>query len=621
MDAVCQLPVLVQARPYKMRGMPLLLVAMFSWLISPGWADETAKRVLILHSYNYTFPATSLASDGARSRLLERSRQRIELDAEYLDLARFAEPGHELLMANFLRDRYANQRPDVVMVIGGDALPFVVKHRDDFAPRVPVVFLGVSRQAYSAAKPPSDVTGHITDLDRNLNGTIALAESLQPGARHLFIIAGTGLIDRRWQPIARRVVETREPRLETTYLFDLPYDDLMARVSQLPRDSIAILLSVFRDGNGRTFQPSEVATSLIQASSAPIYAPYPYPVRGFIGGLSESYEGMGRTAADIALEILAGRDPASIPPRTSSEVAYRVDYQAMQRWGLSEENLPLGATVLYRQPGVWEAYRWYIVAAISLIALQSTLITALFVQRGRRWTAEQDSRRKEGALRVSYEQLRHLAGRLINAQDEERRRIARELHDDVGQRVASLSIGLSSLRRHLPDSRDSTKTELSRLQRLTVNLAEDMRDLSHDLHQGALDHVGLREALRQRCEELTRGSNTAIDLDVADGCTEVADDIKLCLYRVAQEALRNIAKHAHARTGQISVARENGQVVMMISDDGDGFDANGSGSSQSGLGLLSMRERVGMLGGTFEIRSAPKAGTIATVCIPTGGSQ
>ena len=607
-----------------LRGTSLLcgLLLLFSLLCfgSPGHAGETAKRILILHSYNYTFPATSMASDGVRSRLLEGSPEKIELNAEYLDLARFSEPGHESLMANFLRDRYAQRRPDIVVVIGGDALPFVIQHRDDFAPHVPVVFLGVSRQGYEAAKPPPDVTGHIVDLDGNLAKTIDLAERLQPEAQRLFIIAGSGLVDRRWQVIARRIIEARDRKLETTYLFDLRYDELIAKVAEIPKDAIVIMLSMFRDGGGTAVMPSEVTAQVAKSSSAPVYAPYPYPVRGSVGGFSENYDAMGRTAGDIALEILGGKDPASIPPRTSSEAAYRVDHQAMQRWGLSESNLPPDSVVLFKQPGVWELYRRYIIGAGSLVVLQSILITALIAQRSRRWAAERDNRAKESALRTSYEQLRYLAGRLINAQDEERRRIARELHDDVGQRIASLSIGLSSLRRHLPVSQDLTKNELSRLQRLTVDLAEDMRELSHGLHQGVLEHAGLPEALRERCDEIARNSNTSIDLDVADGVAEVADDVKLCLYRVAQEALRNIAKHAHARRANISVAREQGQIVMKIVDDGDGFDASTYGG-HSGLGLLSMRERVRMLGGTFEIISAPNAGTIATTSIPAGGSQ
>src|SRR5262245_53948538 len=146
-----------------------LLAGAMVWFAPPSHAEEPLKHVLILHSYNYTFPATNMASDGARSRLLERSPQKIELGAEYLDLARFAEPGHEALMAGFLRDRYANQQPDIVMVIGGDALPFVVKHRDELAPRVPVVFLGVSKTAYMAEMPPADMTGHLVDLETNLS--------------------------------------------------------------------------------------------------------------------------------------------------------------------------------------------------------------------------------------------------------------------------------------------------------------------------------------------------------------------------------------------------------------------------------------------------------------------
>jgi two-component system sensor histidine kinase UhpB len=231
-----------------------------------------------------------------------------------------------------------------------------------------------------------------------------------------------------------------------------------------------------------------------------------------------------------------------------------------------------------------------------------------------------DIREKESELRVSYEQVRQLAGRLINAQEDERARIARELHDDVGQRVASLSIGLSSLKRRVPDSDETLRSELSRLQLQTTGLAKDLRDLSHELHQGALEHVGLPDALRETCDQISRESDIQIKFEVADGWTEVADDIKLCLYRVAQEALHNIAKHAHAKMGCVAIAHQNGQVVMRVSDNGLGFATHGP-TGQQGIGLLSMRERVRMLGGSFEVKSAPNTGTIATVTIPTGGKH
>src|SRR5689334_8534890 len=107
------------------RGVALLMIAA-PWFVVPAGADDV-RRVLLLQSYNYTFPATGVALAGARERLRERSPHKIELDAEYLDLNRFGEPGHEQLMANFLRDRYAQRQPHIVLLIGGDALPFVVK--------------------------------------------------------------------------------------------------------------------------------------------------------------------------------------------------------------------------------------------------------------------------------------------------------------------------------------------------------------------------------------------------------------------------------------------------------------------------------------------------------------
>ena len=232
----------------------------------------------------------------------------------------------------------------------------------------------------------------------------------------------------------------------------------------------------------------------------------------------------------------------------------------MQRWGISEAILPPNSDIRFRPPSDGILYRWYIVGAISLIVIQTLLIVSFLVQRARRRTAEIGIRKKEGELRASYNQVRQLAGRLIYAQEEERTRIARELHDDVGQRVASLSIGLSSLKGRVPKPDHTARSELAGLQQQVVGLAKDLRDLSHELHPGAIEHVGFLEALRGRCEEINRQPGLTVDVEVADGWPEVADDIELCLYRVAQEALRNITKHAQAKTARISLACRNGQV-------------------------------------------------------------
>jgi signal transduction histidine kinase/ligand-binding sensor domain-containing protein len=279
------------------------------------------------------------------------------------------------------------------------------------------------------------------------------------------------------------------------------------------------------------------------------------------------------------------------------------------------------AVALVVRPPWWATW-WFRTLAFALTAGAATGLYAWRVsslkRRRRELEVEIDERTQvEKQLRSSHQQIEDLAGRLITAQEAERTRIARELHDDVGQRVASLSIALSALKRKVGHSRlEGTDDEFSTLQREAMALSKDLRDLSHELHPGALEHVGLVEALETRCEELNLDSNFNARVDVTEGWSEVPYDIAVCLYRVAQEALRNVARHAHATTAQISLARQNGQVVMRVTDDGRGFETNGA--RHRGLGLISMDERVRMLGGTFQVQPGPHKGTVVVASLPLG---
>jgi two-component system sensor histidine kinase UhpB len=180
-----------------------------------------------------------------------------------------------------------------------------------------------------------------------------------------------------------------------------------------------------------------------------------------------------------------------------------------------------------------------------------------------------------------------------------------------------LSIALSTLKRKIREGRDGVDDELSAFQHKTMALSKDLRDLSHELHPGALEHVGLVQALNARCHELALESSVVARVSVADGWADVPYDTAVCLYRVAQEALRNAATHAHATTAQISLAREDGRVLMRVTDDGRGFDPTAA-AERRGLGLISMAERVRMLGGTFELEAAVNAGTVVVATLPIG---
>ena len=287
----------------------------------------------------------------------------------------------------FLRAKYEKRPPDVVITLGSIALPFLVRHRDDIAPNAPVVFTSVSPQSHSALRLPPNITGIISEF--NLDKTLALAERLQPEASRLFVIAGSGEVDRRWQSAARKTIEDRKRKFEVTYLFERSYANLVEEVSKIPRDSIVLLLTVFADSEGNAFVPAQVAGSLSAVSPAPLYAPYDtYIGNGIVGGFVETFESVGVRAADMALQILAGKDPAAIAPQTNPGQAYRVDHRAMVRWKLQASKLPPDTAVLFKEPTIWTEYRGPVNAAILIVALQSLIVGALLVQRQRRLRAE-----------------------------------------------------------------------------------------------------------------------------------------------------------------------------------------------------------------------------------------
>jgi two-component system sensor histidine kinase UhpB len=304
------------------------------------------------------------------------------------------------------------------------------------------------------------------------------------------------------------------------------------------------------------------------------------------------------------LKRFAGQPPDSavpLPPRH----ARLFDARALARWGIAESGLPPDSTAPSRPPSLWREYGPQVLAAALL------LLIAVIVREHRRVA------RARAALAASYGQLRGLAGRLVTVQEEERRRIARDVHDDIGQRVASLSIALSAAKRMVPKDDGPLAEELSALQQQARKIASDLRRLSHELHPAALEQLGLLEALRGRCAQVQAESGVQIELEAAGEWPEVEGAVALCLYRVAQEALRNVTQHARARSARVSLERRDALVVMRVADDGCGFD--GAAAQSSGLGLVSLGERVRLLGGTLEVEAAKAAGTTVTVSLPAGG--
>ena len=209
-------------------------------------------------------------------------------------------------------------------------------------------------------------------------------------------------------------------------------------------------------------------------------------------------------------------------------------------------------------------------------------------------------------------QLEQLAKRLMEAQEEERRRISRELHDDIGQRVALLAIELDMVRQQLA-AESELRERIEQLQMLTGELGTDLHLLSHALHSSKLKHLGLEAALRELCSRMSNNPGLVVELNCGNASNAVREDEALVLYRIAQEALNNVLRHSKATKADISLECTETQAKLVISDNGRGFDL---GANSDGIGLVGMRERVRAVGGEFRIFSAAEMGTEIHASVP-----
>jgi signal transduction histidine kinase len=201
--------------------------------------------------------------------------------------------------------------------------------------------------------------------------------------------------------------------------------------------------------------------------------------------------------------------------------------------------------------------------------------------------------------------------RLIEAQERERIRISRELHDDIGQRLAMLTSGLQQLKEDPFEARG----RIAELQKQSAEIADDIQSLSHELHSSKLQVLGLAVATKSFCQEFETQQKVEINFRSDDLPTPLPPDISLCFFRVLQEALRNAAKHSGVRHFEVRLWGTSGEIQLTVSDSGLGFDTEAAKTSR-GLGLVSMAERLKMLNGTFSIESRPQHGTTIHARVP-----
>lgn len=590
-----------------------LLLVELSLVLGLSLASGTAafaqaipdKHVLVLYS---TRRDAEIVTVGERElpRLLEAGvGGYVDYYSEYIDRARFPDPDYKGAFRDFLKTKYEGQRFDVVIAMQDVALEFLGDNRDALFVDSPIVFVA----SEPGTRRATNSTGLFTTLD--FRSSLALATVLQPDARNVFVVSGTGVGDEIFREVAREQFRPFEARLTFTYLSDLSKPALEARLSSLPPLSLVFYLVMNRDGDGEAVQPIEYVNRLTAVSNAPVYSWVDSTIgRGVVGGSMRSQLSVTRALGELAVRVLKGERAEDIAPSAPDLSVPQVDWRQLQRFGLRESRVPAGTRILFKDSSVWDRYRIQIIASFALVFAQSALIVGLLVQRARRRRAEAQVRRNELELRTSYERIRDLGGRLLKEQETERSRIARELHDDVSQQLALLSVDLETLAASSDgESEELTMEVIGR----TRSIAKSVHDLSHRLHPARLRLIGLVPALTALQNEVAQ-QGIPVVFTHADVPSPLPADVTLCVYRIVQEALQNAMKYSHAQSVTVHLCGDRAGLALTIADDGVGFDvAKGWGR---GLGLVSMSERLEAIGGSLAVRSAPGTGTRLDARVP-----
>ena len=589
----------VRLRPIAWLTLALLeLASASSGLAAAG----PQRQVLVLYS---TRRDAQIVAVGERElpRIIDAGMsQSLDYYSEYIDRARFPDPDYRAAVRDFLRLKYRDHRFDVVVAMQDIALEFVAGSRDALFPDTPIVFFS----AAPIIDRVPNTTGVVGQL--RLGGTLTLATALQPDVRNVFVVSGATQDDKTFEDSARAQFKSFEPGLAFTYLSGLRTDDLEAKLRTLPPHSIVYYLVVDQDGAGENVHPLEYLDRVVAAASAPVYSWVDSAMdHGIVGGSLKDQSAQTRVVGELALRVLHGESADRIPLTSPNLNVDQVDWRVLRRWGISDALVPKDTLVRFRDPSTWDQYKDYIFAATLIVIAQSALIAGLLIHRARRRRAEEQVRGSQIELQASYARIRDLGGRLLNAQEGERARIARDLHDDIGQQIALLAIDLELLGASNPTT--LAVDALSRAQ----GVARSVHDLSHRLHPAKLRLIGLVAALTGLQHEPSHsGIPTTFTHDNVP--RSLPPDVTLCLFRIVQEALQNATKYSGARMVSVHLSGMPDGLLLTVDDDGRGFDVETAWGT--GLGLMSMSERVEAIGGTLQVRSQPGAGTHLEVRVP-----
>jgi hypothetical protein len=406
-----------------------------------GPAAAEPKRVLLLHSFGPQFVPWVFFAGQFREELFKLSPDKIDLYEASLEGSRFQQPEEQRPIVDYLVALFGTRKLDLIVTIGAPATFFVQKYRAQFFPSTPLIIGAPEQRAINY--------GTLTSNDAPVAVTLDFKKWIEdilqvlPDTTHIAWVVGASPLERFWTEEFRRTSQPFTDRISFEWFNDLRFEDMLKRVSTLPPHSALFFVDLRVDAAGVPLDRDQVLPRLREATNAPIFSYIDsYLGLGIVGGPMLSSEEVGRRMAQAAVRILSGESPGDlkIPPVALGAPQY--DWRELQHWNISEDRLPAGSMVRFREPAVWKQYRWQVTLICVVVLLEGALISGLLYERRRRLHAEVQSRQRSAEL--AHIDRFSMAGELTAT-------IAHEINQPLGAILTNIETAELMVKSPVPD--------------------------------------------------------------------------------------------------------------------------------------------------------------------------
>ena len=608
-------------------GLCLLLTAcIFS--STAGAVERSArgelKRVLILHSFGREFRPWSEYARSIRAGLEQQSPWPLDIQEQALLTARFNNPGPAAPFVEYLRSLYQGAPPDIVLSIGAPAARFVQRYRGELFPDTPTVLAVVEERLVNRA----DLTDNDVVVSVRNDFMVVFDNILRvlPETKTVAMVVGASPIEKFWIDEVKRELKPLGKRVDLVWYSDLPFEEILKRAAELPPHTVLFWGLMTVDAAGIIYEGDVALRSLHAVANAPIFS-YQEPFFGgsSVGGPMQLTAETSRKTVDAAMRILGGEKPTAIKFEPIEFGPPKYDWRELQRWGISESQLPSNSEILFREPTVWEHYRWQIMLIAAIILVQTGLISGLLRERHRRRVAEAESRQRFAEL--AHANRYSAVGELTTS-------IAHELNQPLGSiltnaetaelMLKAASPDLDEIRHILADIRrdDQRASEvIRRLRSVLKKTPFEIRNL--ELNDTVWEAIGLAAAVADG-RRIGLSYVPAITALPIKGDPVQVQQVILNLIINAMDAISDA--DMKKREVSVSTARVGNQAEIRIADTGPGIASGdltnvfnpffSTKPDGMGMGLAIAKTIVEAHHGTMAAENLPAGGALFTVKLP-----